>query len=318
MKCQDNIYTILFFQNLRWVFLKFADSLKWSFEDVLLRDLLGFLPDAFCRAGCGTRLLPQPSSLPDLWLYHFRFVSCFLSTRFFLCSSLPAATGWLGRVGTSPSCTDHILSRIPGSQPGLCVLAGVWKQWLFVPWMTGQIPEAVAAAVFRSIIIGSGPQCAVFADGDSWANCRPKGTFSVARGLLVPCIATWPTNPQGHYPLSALPCADRTATEPRPLPPRPSREHCPSARKDWGTHAGHRTPTPALTWLVKPGSLRWGRKSPKPPAPWVCGSVYRTWRCSDYSLLGRAVLGARERSNTSQETPLLSSLYHSYFYRPAE
>lgn len=111
VKCQDNIYTILFFQNSRWVFLKSADCLKWSFEDVLLRDLLGFLPDSFRRAGWGARLLPQTPSLPDLWLYHFRFISCFLSTRFFLCSSLPAATGWLGCVGTSPSGTYHILSK---------------------------------------------------------------------------------------------------------------------------------------------------------------------------------------------------------------
>lgn len=85
-----------------------------------------------------------------------------------------------------------------GTQPGLCVLAGVWKQWLYVPWRTGQISEAVAAVPLRSIIISSGLQCAVFADGDSWANCRPRGSFSVAHVLLVPCIATWPTSPQGH------------------------------------------------------------------------------------------------------------------------
>lgn len=76
VKCQDNIYTILFFQNSRWVFLKSADCLKWSFEDVLLRDLLGFLPDSFRRAGWGgTAASTNPLASGPLALsFSFRFV----------------------------------------------------------------------------------------------------------------------------------------------------------------------------------------------------------------------------------------------------
>lgn len=60
MTCQQNIHMILFFQNLRWVFVEFAGSLKWSFEYLFIPDLWD-LP--WLRLWSGCRKITAPTGV---------------------------------------------------------------------------------------------------------------------------------------------------------------------------------------------------------------------------------------------------------------
>lgn len=78
MTCQQNIHMILFFQNLRWVFVEFAGSLKWSFEYLFLPGLWD-LP--WLRLWSGCRKITAPTGVSPCKVSALLF-SYLLSTRF--------------------------------------------------------------------------------------------------------------------------------------------------------------------------------------------------------------------------------------------
>lgn len=102
----------LFFQNLKWIFAEFADSLKGSWEYLSPLQSLGFLRDWFRATGVGKSLLAETS--PRLQ------VSCITFHVYWahVCLSTLVSRGHLvpGTWGTSPKAPARA-SRGPGSKP---------------------------------------------------------------------------------------------------------------------------------------------------------------------------------------------------------